>query len=346
MKNFDRIRAHKPENIDSRKGHIIGGGIAGLAAAVFLIDDGYMPGKNVTIYEQLPDVGGSMDGATNKCGYTSRGERELEPNMECLWYLCSKIPSIDTPGRTILEEAVDANREYRIYSNNRVLYEQGKVYEQIKNFKMSPALSAKMIEMMTVPEEAVENVSIDEFFGDTAQELYKSSMWICFHSMLAFKHYHSLIEMKRYMIRFIHHLPGIEHLRGQIEMQHNQYDSLIKPIKAWLVERGVTILTDCTVYDLEMDAAANTVISIKAARGGEHIAFPVAADDAVTSSASITAAICPSRPRAPSTPKCSAANIRAKFVPMAIKKAAMGAWSLTPTPPRLCSRYLSLPLAA
>lgn len=87
MRNYDRVRAHKPQNIESRKGHIIGGGIAGLAAAVFLIDDGYMPGKNVTIYEQLPDVGGSMDGAVTKRGYTSRGERELEPNMECLWYL-------------------------------------------------------------------------------------------------------------------------------------------------------------------------------------------------------------------------------------------------------------------
>ncbi|MGN0298004.1 MAG: oleate hydratase [Lachnospiraceae bacterium] len=281
MRNFDRIRAHKPENIENRKAHIVGGGIAGLAAAVFLIDDGYMPGKNVTIYEQLSDVGGSMDGATNERGYTSRGERELEPNMECLWYLCAKIPSVDTPGRTVLEETVEANREYKIYANNRVLYQQGKVYEQIKNFKMSPKLSAKMIEMMTVPEEEVENVTIEEFFGDTAEELYQSSMWICFHSMLAFKHYHSLIEMKRYMIRFVHHLPGIEYLRGQIEMQHNQYDSLIKPIKKWLMERDVNILTNCTVYDLEMDAAADIVTAVRAKVDGEDKVVSVAADDVV-----------------------------------------------------------------
>ena len=281
MRNFDRIRAHKPENIEHRKAHIVGGGIAGLAAAVFLIDDGSMPGENVTIYEQLPDVGGSMDGAKNPRGYTSRGERELEPNMECLWYLCSKIPSLTEPGRTVLEETVDANREYKIYSNRRVLYQQGKNYEQISDFKMSPALSAKMIEMMTVPEEEVENVSIDEFFGDTAQELYQSSMWICFHSMLAFKHYHSLIEMKRYMIRFVHHLPGIEHLRGQIELKWNQYDALIKPIKVWLAERGVTFLTNCTVYDLEMDAQADTVTGIRATVSGTDRYFAVAPDDAV-----------------------------------------------------------------
>lgn len=176
---------------------------------------------------------------------------------------------------------MDANRRHKIYAKRRVLYQQGKVYEQIRDFRMSPALSAKMIEMMTTPEEQLEDLSIDEFFGDTAQELYKSSMWICFHSMLAFKHYHSLIEMKRYMIRFIHHLPGIEVLRGQVEMQHNQHDSLIKPVKQWLLERGVTIKTNCTVCDLVMDEAANTVQAIKAKTDGQDALFPVAPEDAV-----------------------------------------------------------------
>ncbi|WP_146127601.1 oleate hydratase [Clostridium luticellarii] len=31
--------------------------------------------------------------------------------------------------------------------------------------------------------------------------------------MLAFQPYHSLIEMKRYTVRFMQHLDGIEHLK-------------------------------------------------------------------------------------------------------------------------------------
>ncbi len=50
--------------------------------------------------------------------------------MECLWYLCSRIPSLTGPGRTVLEETVDANRKYKICSNRRVLYQQGRNYEQ------------------------------------------------------------------------------------------------------------------------------------------------------------------------------------------------------------------------
>ena len=65
MKNYDRFHTRKPEGIDDRKAFIVGGGIAGLSAAAFLIEDGHMPGKNITVYEQLPVVGGSMDGKGN-----------------------------------------------------------------------------------------------------------------------------------------------------------------------------------------------------------------------------------------------------------------------------------------
>ena len=85
-KNYDRIHARKPEGIDDRHAFIVGGGIAGLAAAAFLTEDGHMPGKNITVFEQLPVLGGSLDGAGNAVdGYVNRGARELEPLMVCLW---------------------------------------------------------------------------------------------------------------------------------------------------------------------------------------------------------------------------------------------------------------------
>ncbi len=46
---------------------VVGGGIGSMAAAAFAIRDGGVPGKNVTIYEALPVLGGSLDaGGTHK----------------------------------------------------------------------------------------------------------------------------------------------------------------------------------------------------------------------------------------------------------------------------------------
>ncbi|MGW0211367.1 oleate hydratase [Streptomyces sp. NPDC003233] len=63
VRNYDRINAQPPEGINEKRAHILGGGIAGLAAAAFLVDDAHMPGTNVTVYEASGTTGGAMDAA-------------------------------------------------------------------------------------------------------------------------------------------------------------------------------------------------------------------------------------------------------------------------------------------
>ncbi len=68
---------------------MIGGGVGCMAAAAFLIRDAGVPGGNITIYEALPLMGGSLDGAGNpRDGYSMRGGRMLTTdNYECTWGL-------------------------------------------------------------------------------------------------------------------------------------------------------------------------------------------------------------------------------------------------------------------
>ena len=68
MRNYDRINALPPKGIEDMSAHIIGGGIAGLAAAAFLVTDAHMPPGNVTVYETLSVLGGSMDAAGDAQG--------------------------------------------------------------------------------------------------------------------------------------------------------------------------------------------------------------------------------------------------------------------------------------
>ena len=65
MRNYDRINVLPPRNIEKKRAHIIGGGIAGLAAAPFLVDDAHMLGHRVIVYESLDVLGAAVDaGAT------------------------------------------------------------------------------------------------------------------------------------------------------------------------------------------------------------------------------------------------------------------------------------------
>ena len=61
MRNYDRVNVPRPMDIERKRAHIIGGGIAGFATAAFLIDDAHMPPENITIYEAEQVHGGCLD---------------------------------------------------------------------------------------------------------------------------------------------------------------------------------------------------------------------------------------------------------------------------------------------
>ena len=88
----------RPTTIDSAKSkaYLIGGGIASMAAAAFLVRDGDFLGRNITIFEELGDIGGSLDGSGSaEKGYVLRGGRMLESKYLCTYELFSSIPTLD-----------------------------------------------------------------------------------------------------------------------------------------------------------------------------------------------------------------------------------------------------------
>ena len=270
-------RPLKPAGIDDRRANIVGGGIAGLATAVFLIDDAQMPARNVTIYEKKPVMGGSMDGTKRAAGYLCRAERELEPYMECLWYLCSKIPSLENPGRSVLDDVVDFNRDEPIHSEARVIINQGEIDSHYHDYKLAPQYAEAMRQIIASSEEELADKSLDDFFD---ANFFRTNFWTCFHSQLAFKDYHSVIECRRYWQRFTF-ITRHEYLEGFIHTKYNEYDAIILPIERWLIDQGVSFVNDFAVTDLQLDEANNTVTGIIAKQHGEPTTVGVNSQDLV-----------------------------------------------------------------
>lgn len=106
-----------------RKAFFAGGGIGSMAAAFYLIKDCGFKGSNITIYDNLAKMGGSMDGGAGPIeGFVCRGGRMLNlPTYECLWDLLKEIQSLDTPGSTVYEEIVKFNKENKTHANSRVV---------------------------------------------------------------------------------------------------------------------------------------------------------------------------------------------------------------------------------
>ncbi len=56
--------------------YIVGGGIAGLAAAAFAIRDAKVAGNHIHVFEVMDVAGGALDGCGTSDGYVARGARK------------------------------------------------------------------------------------------------------------------------------------------------------------------------------------------------------------------------------------------------------------------------------
>jgi len=80
--------------------------------------------------------------------------------------------------------------------------------------------------------------------------------------MLAFRDYHSLIEVKRYVARFLMTIGGLTHLRGILHTEYNEFDSIIKPIHVWLKSLGVQFRVGASITDISLrDADGETIVT-------------------------------------------------------------------------------------
>ena len=128
----------KPEGVDEKNAYIVGSGLAALSAACFLVRDGQMPGSHIHILEAMDVAGGACDGIEDPTrGYVMRGGREMENHFECLWDLFRSIPSLETPGVSVLDEYYWLNKHDPNYSLCRATINRGQDAHTDGKFNLS-----------------------------------------------------------------------------------------------------------------------------------------------------------------------------------------------------------------
>ena len=70
--------------------------------------------------------------------------------------------------------------------------------------------------------------------------------------MFAFEPWHSAMEMRRYLMRFVHHIGGLADFSALKFTKYNQYESLVLPMIAYL-ESTVQFQYDVQVLNIKVD---------------------------------------------------------------------------------------------
>ncbi len=244
-------RPQKPEGVDHKSAYIIGTGLAALTAACYLVRDGQMKGDNVHIFEKDPIPGGACDGwEYPQLGYVMRGGREMDNHFEVMWDLFHSIPSIETPNVSVLDEYYWLNKKDPNYSLCRATEHQGQDAHTDGKFAISDKASMEIMRLFFTPDEDLYDKRITEFFDD---EVLNSNFWLYWRTMFAFENWHSALEMKRYIKRYIHHVGGLPDFKALRFTRYNQYESMILPMIKYLESFGVDFQYNTKVVNVEFD---------------------------------------------------------------------------------------------
>ncbi|POF63087.1 oleate hydratase [Novacetimonas maltaceti] len=260
--NFESFaRPEKPAGIDTRSAWIVGGGLGGMAAAAFLIRDARMPPSRITILEASDADGGALDGTGNaRTGWLIRGGREMEEQFQCLWDLYRSIPSLEVPDASVLDEFYRLNRADPSSSPVRAMCGRGQPLPDRDSLKLTGKARREIISLILTDEEKLGGRTISDVLSE---EFMQSNFWLFWRSMFAFETWHSAIEMKRYLARFVHQILGLKDLHTLKFTRFNQQESLSRPLATWLAGQGVVFRHGVRVTNVRVDTSGGTKVATR-----------------------------------------------------------------------------------
>ncbi|WP_116115942.1 oleate hydratase [Austwickia chelonae] len=247
-------RPRKPQGVDEKSAYLVGAGLASLAAAAFLVRDAQMKPERITILEASPLSGGACDGIVDpEKGFLIRGGREMENHFECLWDLYRSIPSLEIPDASVLDEFYWLNKDDPNYSLMRATKNRGQDGETNGEFTLTMRAQKDLMKLFFTRNEDLYDKKITDVLG---KDFFESNFWLYWRTMFAFEDWHSALEMKLYLQRFIHHIGGLPDFSALKFTKYNQYESLILPLVTWLKDQGVVFQYDTKVTDVRFALTA------------------------------------------------------------------------------------------
>ncbi|NGN64327.1 oleate hydratase [Streptomyces sp. A7024] len=253
------------------RAYVVGSGIAGLSAAAFLIRDGGFAGQDIVVLEEQDREGGSLDAAGSpETGYTMRGGRMFEIHFDCTYDLLGSIPSLDDPSKSVTEDTFAFHEDFAWDDHARLVDAAGQLVDA-HSMGFSERDRLELVKCVATPERQLDGKRITDCFSP---EFFTTNFWWMWCTTFAFEPWHSAIEFRRYLNRFVHLFKTFDTMSGIYRTRFNQFDSIVRPLLKWLTDQGVTLRFGTRVDDLHLGAGETltvTGLSCTTQAGSEEI---------------------------------------------------------------------------
>lgn len=162
----------------------------------------------------------------------------MDNHFEVMWDMFRDVPSLETPGVSVLDEYYWLNKHDPNYSLCRATVDRGEDAHTDKKFNLDKESALALSQLFITPEKDLEGKKISEVLPDS---FWETNFWLYWQTMFAFQRWSSALEMKRYLCRYVHHIDGLPDFSALRFTKFNQYESLIMPLVKYLEDHGVRI---------------------------------------------------------------------------------------------------------
>jgi oleate hydratase len=229
------------------KAHLVGGGLASMAAAACLIRDAGVLPTNITIYEATGTLGGCLiKRGDPDTGYVLPTGRIFEREYRCAFDLFAMVPSASDPHKSVKEEILAFNARHGYIDKCHILDRHLNVVKAA-HFGLSARDRLALVKFLLTPQHILEGRTIEEFFSP---EFFKTEFWMLWLTLMFSLPQHSALEMQVFMLRFVHLLPDFSKMTKILRTRFNQYEAIALPIVGWLERQGVNFRTNVYVTDI------------------------------------------------------------------------------------------------
>ena len=149
-----------------------------------------------------------------------------------------------------------------------------------KKFAISDKGAMEIMHLFFTPDEELYDKKITDYFSD---EVLNSNFWLYWRTMFAFENWHSALEMKLYIKRFIHHIGGLPDFTALRFTKYNQYESMILPMIEYLKKFDVQFHYGTKVENVKFEISEYKKVakSIIITKDGEESSIDLTENDLV-----------------------------------------------------------------
>ncbi|KAH6887754.1 oleate hydratase [Thelonectria olida] len=270
---------------------LVGGGIASLAAAVFLIDDAHVPGDRIHILEASSKPGGSIATFTKpswETGYRVSAIRKMSLTYTCLYNMLGKVPA-EKQGETLADKMNRFNeaRSKLGASGTRLVRQtfddngiEAPEAVDVSTMGLSVKNQCDLMRVVLETEEELEGLEIQALF---APDFFETNFWDLWSSLNRFHPWCSAVEFRRCLHRFLHEFPNMGNLSGVQQAPEEDFEAIIKPLSQYLKAMDVDFRQGVQVTGLEFEDLDDgfRVSGLNTRQGGEDVDFALGPSDYV-----------------------------------------------------------------